>query len=60
MDWTSQREIRELLHGLRLCLKALQPPNAMTLHIHGKNAAEEVSVRLRREIAYLEGLLVPK
>jgi hypothetical protein len=53
----TDKDNRDLLSGLRFCLKALEPPGAMTLVQQGKDATQETAERLRREIALLEAVL---
>jgi hypothetical protein len=53
----TNKEKRDLLNGLRFCLKALEPPDAMTFVQQGEDATQEAKEKLRREIAYLEAVL---
>jgi hypothetical protein len=55
-----ERDKRERLTGLRLCLKALEPGGDFVLTQHGKIANAERAAELRRHIAYLEAILPPK
>jgi hypothetical protein len=55
-----ERDKRERLTGLRLCLKALEPGGGFVLKQHGKIRNAERAVELRRHIAYLEAILPPK
>jgi hypothetical protein len=55
-----ERDKRERLAGLRLCLKALEPGGGFVLTQHGKIENAEWAEQLRRDIAYLEAILPPK
>jgi|HubBroStandDraft_4_1064222.scaffolds.fasta_scaffold484402_2 hypothetical protein len=57
MDWNDKHEIRGLMTGLRFCLEVLE--RGMTLRQHGQDVTAQRAEELRREIAYLEGFLVP-
>jgi hypothetical protein len=55
-----ERDKRERLAGLRLCLEALEPGGGFVLKQHGKIANAERAEELRRHIEYLEAILPPK
>jgi hypothetical protein len=55
-----ERDKRERLTGLQLCLKALEPGGGFVLKQHGEIANAERAAELRRHIAYLETVLPPK
>jgi hypothetical protein len=55
-----ERDKRERLAGLRLCLKALEPGGGFVLKQQGKIANAERAEELRRHIEYLEAILPPK
>jgi hypothetical protein len=57
MDWCNLKDVRDLLSGLRFCLKALEPPGKMVFQLHGEDATEQTATRLREQIAYLEGFI---
>jgi hypothetical protein len=57
MDWSNQKDVRDLLSGLRFCLKALEPPGRMVFQLHGEDATEQTATRLREQIAYLEAFV---
>ena len=52
------RSKRERLSGYRDLLKALEPGSGFILVQQGKNVNAEITEGLRREIAYLESVLV--
>ena len=49
MDWCNLKDVRDLLSGLRFCLKALEPPGKMVFQLHGEDATEQTATRLREE-----------
>jgi hypothetical protein len=55
-----ERDKRERLAGLRLCLEALEPGRGFVLKQQGKITNAERVAELRRHIAYLEAILPPK
>jgi hypothetical protein len=60
MDFFDERDKRERLAGLRLCLQALEPGGGFVLKQQGKIVNTERAEELRRHIAYLEAILPPK
>jgi hypothetical protein len=60
MNSFDERDKRERLAGLRLCLQALEPDGGFVLKQHGEISNAERAAELRRHIAYLEAILPPK
>ena len=54
------RSKRKRLSGYRDLLKALEPGSGFILVQQGKNVNTEITEGLRREIAYLESVLIPE
>jgi hypothetical protein len=60
MDKFEEKSKRDLLEGLRMTVKILEANDGFVLQMQGRVANKERAEELRREIAYLEGILPPK
>jgi hypothetical protein len=60
MNEFEEKSKRDLLAGLRTTVKILEANDGFVLQINGRTANKERAAELRREIAYLEGILPPK
>ena len=60
MSKFEEKSKRDLLAGLRTAVRILEADDGFVLEIDGRASNKERAAELRREIAYLEGILPPK